>query len=351
MPRLLSLLFTTFKFASKYPQKSCAFQPLFSTVSKTHNHPVSILGGGALDQLSPFSSPSATSSLSTSSLSSSSNSINGEGSFENETKSSSSATREGQTGWNHNLPKETSSFWTETSNKDRKGSFASTSNQDNDEPKTGWLHTKKKTNNITSGVTTEQEGSIDDSSSSTPKESTARKLLKMAKLKQKINHRIISPPTFHPVSEGRRVAITEHTISVPLNHDDIKDKNDLLEKENVDCIDVYFSIVDLISTPQEESFFQSMIDQFDWTASKTTSQRGHEQQKRASDYTDFIAMKNADKCILYLQGGPGFGAPQPVNGIGLGDKSSWAGAALGKGYTRIVLMDQRGTGRYVQKEE
>ncbi len=45
------------------------------------------------------------------------------------------------------------------------------------------------------------------------------------------------------------------------------------------------------------------------------------------------------------KGGPGFGAPVPVNGIGLSDQSSWLGAALSKGYKRIVLMDQRGTGR------
>lgn len=29
----------------------------------------------------------------------------------------------------------------------------------------------------------------------------------------------------------------------------------------------------------------------------------------------------------------------------MGQKSSWVGAALGKGYKRVVLMDQRGTGK------
>ncbi len=359
MPRLLSLLFTTFKFVSKYPHKSCAFQP-FSSLSHLNNHsnnnqyflasPLSsdssnthfvYIRGGAIESslFSSSATPSSTTSTSlaasSSSSSSSSSSINGEGS----TNGSNNSKREGQTGWNHNLPKEQSSFWTETSDKTRREALYQQS-KDQKEPKTGWLHTKKKKVNINTTTRTTTTG--DDSSSGAPKESTARKLLRMAKLKSKINHRIISPPTFHPVGEGRRVAVTEHYISVPLNHEDVKDTNDLLEKD-VESIDVYFSIVNLISTPEEEAFFQKLLDQFD--VMKTPAQRLHEQQKRGSDYTEFIAMKDADKCILYLQGGPGFGAPQPINGIGLGDKSSWAGAALGKGYKRIVLMDQRGTGR------
>jgi len=50
---------------------------------------------------------------------------------------------------------------------------------------------------------------------------------------------------------------------------------------------------------------------------------------------------------LYLQGGPGFGAPTPVSGLAFSSKGSgsWADAALHThGYQRVVLMDQRGTG-------
>ena len=58
--------------------------------------------------------------------------------------------------------------------------------------------------------------------------------------------------------------------------------------------------------------------------------------------------------ILYLQGGPGFGCAAPVSGLSLASaKSSWASSALfgevtnldGKTFERIVLMDQRGTGK------
>jgi pimeloyl-ACP methyl ester carboxylesterase len=42
--------------------------------------------------------------------------------------------------------------------------------------------------------------------------------------------------------------------------------------------------------------------------------------------------------LLYLQGGPGFEAPRPT------EASSWLKAALHHGF-RVVLLDQRGTGR------
>lgn len=40
--------------------------------------------------------------------------------------------------------------------------------------------------------------------------------------------------------------------------------------------------------------------------------------------------------LIYLQGGPGFEAPRPLEGSG------WMGAALT--HYRVLLMDQRGTG-------
>jgi hypothetical protein len=58
--------------------------------------------------------------------------------------------------------------------------------------------------------------------------------------------------------------------------------------------------------------------------------------------------------MLYLQGGPGFGCASPVSGLSLDSpKSSWAAQVLlggltnveGKSFQRVVLMDQRGTGR------
>ena len=44
-------------------------------------------------------------------------------------------------------------------------------------------------------------------------------------------------------------------------------------------------------------------------------------------------------CLLYLQGGPGFPAARPT-----APPSGWTKAALSKGY-RVLLLDQRGTGR------
>ena len=44
-------------------------------------------------------------------------------------------------------------------------------------------------------------------------------------------------------------------------------------------------------------------------------------------------------CLLYLQGGPGFPSARPTLPPG-----GWTKAALAKGY-RVLLLDQRGTGR------
>ena len=57
-------------------------------------------------------------------------------------------------------------------------------------------------------------------------------------------------------------------------------------------------------------------------------------------------LQTADGMVLYLQGGPGFGAPVPGVSLGVSATSSWAGAALwAHSYQRVVLMDQRGTGQ------
>jgi len=160
---------------------------------------------------------------------------------------------------------------------------------------------------------------------------------------QKINHRMISPPTFHAVGEGRRAVITEHKLAVPLD----RYHPPLDAKSPEPMVDIYFSVVELITTPEEEAFFQSLqaITLGSSSASSSTAVKQREMKKRAADYKAFAKLQDAKGCFLYLQGGPGFGAPVPIHGIGLGDKSSWVGAALSKGYKRVVLMDQRGTGR------
>lgn len=312
--RVQSLLITTITVASKLPQQYrtvAAFQPvsISSSSSFFKSSQINIRGGSL--------------------FSSSASGVNGEHNQDKKESSNSNSSRnsrerelEASTGWNHNLPSEKSNFWK------NKSSPSESEGQSKKEISTGWLHSKKKEETPkSSGKTSTTTGG------GVAKESIARKLLRMAKINQKINHRIVSPPTFHPCGEGRRAVVTEHFISVPLQYkeNDKKGIDDVIDNDE-ESIDVYFSVVDLVTTPEEESFFQSL-------------QQTVRPQKRASDYRAFIDMKDANQCILYLQGGPGFGAPQPINGIGLGDKSSWVGVALGKGYKRVVLMDQRGTGR------
>ena len=72
-------------------------------------------------------------------------------------------------------------------------------------------------------------------------------------MKQTVNHRIISPPTFHACGGDRRAVITEHMISVPLDRSNLP-PNSIGSKDD-QRIDVYFSIVELIQTFEEEAFF------------------------------------------------------------------------------------------------
>lgn len=124
----------------------------------------------------------------------------------------------------------------------------------------------------------------------------------------------MSLPTFHAAEHGETVT-TEHFISLPLERPNKQPR-----------LDVYFCIVEKVG--KERAFFESLSN---------LSPR-----ERAKAYVEHAAMEDADSMILYLQGGPGYGAPTPVVGLGLG--GSWAGEAL-KTYKRVVLMDQRGTGR------
>ena len=297
----------------------------FTTTGKTRNHFRSLVklhryrGGG----------------ISSSSLHSSSSSnfsdvdgVNGSNNKKNQPKKSNA---QGQTGWNHNLPSPSSSFW---SSRGDESISKQSSSQSTKEPRTGWLH-----NTSPSKSPTSSPKNIESSSNG---ESKAQRRLRLEKQRVLMNHRIITPPTFHPCGAGRRAVVTEHKLSVPLvrtktnNKDDDDDSSD-------DRIDVFFTIVDLVTTPQQESFFLSLQQTPSPTA--TSSVKLRMQQQRAVEYVQFSSLQDADSCCLYLQGGPGFGAPTPISGIGLGEKSSWVGEALSKGYKKVVLMDQRGTGR------
>ena len=156
---------------------------------------------------------------------------------------------------------------------------------------------------------------------------TARRRLDWAKLQQQRNHRIVAPPTFHPCGNDCVVVSTEHYISVPIFRGD---------EQKMEQMDVYFCIVETIPSETARQFFRTDLANMAWTPNQ-----------RATKYVEYSDMQNADDMILYLQGGPGFGAPTPSVGLGLGKGcGSWADAALHDiGYRRIVLMDQRGTGK------
>lgn len=218
-----------------------------------------------------------------------------------------------------------------------------------DEPRTGWLH------NTEPKYYTPPAYPEDESSS------PAMKRLLVEKMKDYRNHRIISPPAIHPCGENRRMMVTEHKIGVPLYHIDLESaaatlSDSISAVDRVDgaynsnesfdrpTIDVYFSITELVSNTADEGLFASLVD-----PALTPRQRAEAYLRR-----EFQSNIDASRMILYLQGGPGFGCAAPVSGLSLASaKSSWAASALfgditnvdEKTFERVVLMDQRGTGR------
>lgn len=225
-------------------------------------------------------------------------------------------------------------------------------NSDDDEPRTGWLH------NTEPKYYTPASPSEDMSS-------PAMKRLIMEKMKDYRNHRIINPPAIHPCGDKHRMMVTEHKIAVPLYHADLESAADesssiVTTADRVDgafnsnesferpTIDIYFTIMELISNTADETFFGSLAD-----LAITPRQRAEKylQRQRSNNGVSSI---DASRMILYLQGGPGYGCAAPVSGLSLAStKSSWASSALfgditnldGKTFERVVLMDQRGTGK------
>lgn len=163
--------------------------------------------------------------------------------------------------------------------------------------------------------------------------------LKQEMIQSLRNHRIISPPTFYPSGEeNRNIMITEHKISVPLvryHRTSTPTSTDAgLSTPDTARIDIFFTVTEM-TVEGEEVFFRNKLG----TDNSMTA------QQRAAEYVRYAKLQNMDKGIIYLQGGPGFGAPAPISGISFASKSSWAGAAFSNGFQRIVLMDPRGTGR------
>lgn len=219
------------------------------------------------------------------------------------------------------------------------------------EPLTGWLHnTKPKA--ISTSITTNERGTMD---------SPAMERLLVEKMKKYRNHRIISPPAIHPCG-NKRAMVTEHRISVPLHHVDMENTTKLSSMTNnitlmnrIDSafdtlesftdrptIELYFCIIELITNSEVDELWLSSLSDLDIDSVKRAEiylKRGYIDQSRS---------------MIYLQGGPGFGCAAPVSGLSLtSSKSSWASAVLlgevtnldGSTFDRVILMDQRGTGR------
>uniref|UniRef100_A0A7S2LHD6 AB hydrolase-1 domain-containing protein n=1 Tax=Skeletonema marinoi TaxID=267567 RepID=A0A7S2LHD6_9STRA len=241
----------------------------------------------------------------------------------------------------------------------------SNTNGEEEEPRTGWLHN-----------TEPKYASYPTSSSSSPL-SLAMKRLMADKMQKYRNHRIITPPAAHPCGDANRIMVTEHKISIPLTHPDLKaaimnneqlsstaseEQRRIVPVERIDgafltnneafdepTIDVYFTITELLSNAQDEAHFHALQN-----PNLSPSQRATVYFQKGSNDDDDSSI-DPSRMMLYLQGGPGFGCASPVLGLSLASSSSsWAAAVLlggkvsnadGKSFQRIVLMDQRGTGR------
>jgi pimeloyl-ACP methyl ester carboxylesterase len=212
------------------------------------------------------------------------------------------ASRVPRTGWTHNQPSSKAP--------DFKGFASETQSSDSaseNELRTGWLHNSAP------------KVSAADKSKTTGDSSEARQRLELAMKQTDRDHRIATPPTFHECGAGRAIVVTEHFISLPLTR-----------PNRAPRIDVAFTIVEKVNTEESRQWFTGLSNM--------------SPQERATAYVNRAALKNADQLALYLQGGPGFGAPIPIVGLGLSEGSSWAAKALDT-FSRIVLMDQRGTGK------
>lgn len=272
------------------------------------------------------------------------NGVNGDASSDqadpSDTRSSSSPSSSGgtpQTGWNHNPPAPDSKFWQrgggggggDESSGARESARASPGRSSSSTPlRTGWLH---NTEPPRPQPPVQQSSATLSSSSSPPSsQSLARERLNQAmrdQFRSRLNHRLVCA-TVHATHTNNAVAsVTEHIVSVPLRHA----SSVLGGQTSEDRLDVFFTVVEKVTTETE------------WLHDLCNPSLSP--QERATLYREKAALTTADSLLLYLQGGPGFGAPVPVAGLGLGKDASWLAAAWEHGFPRIVLLDQRGCGR------
>ena len=215
----------------------------------------------------------------------------------------------------------------------RQFSIAAAANEsDFGEPRTGWLHNT--------------EAKYPPAPTPTGESVAAMKRILHQRLKDYANHRIFSAHV-HPCADHQRLAVTEHKIECPLNYpgyeSPVEKVSASLNSESLETptVGVYFAIIELVSTTEDDEFFVSLAD-----SSLTPKQRSQMYLQRGPIV--------ADRLFAYLQGGPGFGCSAPISALSLASKkSSWASAVLfgdvtnldGKSFERVILMDQRGTGK------
>mmetsp|Transcript_83 Transcript_83/g.218 ORF Transcript_83/g.218 Transcript_83/m.218 type:complete len:789 (+) Transcript_83:110-2476(+) len=237
---------------------------------------------------------------------------------------------EGKTGWNHNPPKNPD-FWNIAEQVEEISKSVEES-----EPKfqTGWLHnTKSPANN---GAGTKKNKTSGKKSNNAA--GMARRRLEEAMKAQRENHRIVSPGALHSCGKDRQIVVTEHRVSVPIVHTEKEEGTNrpamrvAMPKSPTDFIDVAFTIVEEIKDEETRAWYET---EFPTLTPK----------QRAAAYVKRCGMTSAKDMLLYLQGGPGFGAPSPVTALCFAkDGGSWGSAALDR-YSKVVLLDQRGTGK------
>eukprot|EP00985_Skeletonema_marinoi_P006072 scaffold2632_cov72-Skeletonema_marinoi.AAC.1 len=163
------------------------------------------------------------------------------------------------------------------------------------------------------------------------------KRLMADKMQKYRNHRIITPPAAHPCGDANRMMVTEHKISIPLTHPDLKvaimnneqlsstaseEQRRIVPVERIDgafltnneafdepTIDVYFTITELLSNAQDEAHFHALQN-----PNLSPSQRAAVYFQKGSNDDDDSSI-DPSRMMLYLQGGPGFGCASPVSGL------------------------------------
>jgi hypothetical protein len=224
------------------------------------------------------------------------------------------------TGWTHTTPK-SSKFWQSANGEDGVASAADDDSAEEDSSsklRTGWLHNSKSK----TAVADPKEGGGSSNK--------AQLRLQQAMKQQERNHRIPSPPAFHACGSDRQIVVTEHRLSIPLFRPVGGGNNNNNSRNKSPRIDLAFTIVEEVKDGTTQKWFDSLGSM--------------SPQQRATAYIEQAALSNADEMMIYLQGGPGFGSPAPVVGLAFSQDSSWGAKALGN-YKRVVLMDQRGTGK------